>query len=303
MAFIMPIMEQCASSISSSQDVGAIPWPFNHITQWMNLAHAGSFAINQLNENEKSVSLSTLALNHVINQQPFIPELARAILIARRALSVFQHANQVKKIQNSLFSVVSGSFPVPVRLLREIKTPHTEFLDAVPTFFSEFILTAEQAVRNIEQLFRATASCGWACLEFAFSLNPDKITQFEANATCASNLDTICDELKKDPKKLSREIEANAEAIDSVLPSINPKWTSKNLSAWITQGVETAVEVHKVAKTTLELFVETVQQCAFILSSITVGSTTPPLGVGTVPKEYAKGPIHQYYEIGKGKAK
>ncbi|MBS0656188.1 MAG: hypothetical protein JSR46_10450 [Verrucomicrobia bacterium] len=303
MTFILPIMEQFASSISSSRDVGAIPWPFNHITQGLSLAHAGSFAIDQLSENNKNVSLSTLALHHVINQQPFIPELARAILIARRALSVFQQANQVKKVQNSLISVVSGSFPVPVRLLRETKTPHTEFLDTVPQFFSEFLLTAQQAMRNIEQLFHATVSCGRACLEFAFSLNPDKITQFEANATCASNIDTICDELKKDPKKLSREIEANAETLDSILPSINPRWTAKNLSAWITQGVETVVEVHKVAKTTLELFVETVQQCAFILSSITVGSSTPPLGVGTVPKEYTQGPIHQYYEIGKGKAK
>lgn len=300
MSVFMPIIEEVTSWVSNNTSKASLPWPFNHISQGISLAHIGAFVAKA-----DKVSLPKLALNHIISQQALIPELARAILIARRALAVFQQARVVKNIHIYLSTVASGSFPVPVRQLRENITEKQSFFEEIlvttPYDISAFLSSMKQTTKTIEQLFHATMVCLWNCVELLFSLYHDTITRFEANTEIGSNFQEICDELEKDPEKLSREIDANAEALDVILPWIHPDWTTKNLSAAITKGIKTVVDVNNTAKTMLDMFVDTVKQSVFILSSIVTNSKVAPFGVGTVPANYTKGPMDGYYKLAKSK--
>jgi hypothetical protein len=300
---LISTINRITSSISqTSHNDTSLPWPATFLTQGMFFFHMGEFLFTQVcKKKDLSYFLGT-AVNLTVTNNPTVQFAAQIILIFRNAMKTLQAQTQLKKSFNSLTSVLSESFPTPMRLLKD-KTlylhqsgsPYVEFLKIVPSPIAYTAIRIEQIVHSIDHFLAAACSCGWSYVQLGFSIFIDKMNQFTATNEAFANMGEIYDSLTKDPEQISREITANETIIDSFLPHINSGLNAKNISNSLTTAVVTSTNVVKAVTPVFEAIKGAVQQAAFIVVNMATNLSIAPLGASRTQGTLYNGSLHCSY--------
>lgn len=295
---IIPVMNRI---ITACHNDNQLPWPINVVTDGMFFLHMGDFLVKQVFAKKDISYVGKTFFGLTIGTNPVIRMAAQIILVFRNVMRIGKAHSEVKKACEKMMSAFSERFPTPIRLIKDktlylhhAENPYAEVLKCAPQPVAHAAIIVEQIADSIGRVFGSIFACGWSYIELGFSIFIDKIGEFEATSEVASNISEIYNSLVEDPEQISREIEANEQTIDSILPHIIPGMTAKNLSNSVSEAVLLALQVEKVSPI-IKSLQETLEQTSFVALELTTNLSVAPLGATNRQGNLYNGSLHSAY--------